>query len=294
MADDWRKDKGRQVIQGLRREKRAVKSKRARAGGGRAAPAPAARRVEWRQALPGFMLGMLLCIVFQRLVGQLSAYMPLFLGAAGAVLALTPLRPLLWAAVFLQCAAYSVVAYTPWTAPLVRTVVVQDSLRPADAVVVLSADIHPSGGFSSSSFARVVHGLEVLKQGYARRLVLTRLPSPKPSYLPAVRRQMRDLGMQFPIVETARVLNTHDEAVAVGRLARQSGWTRVILVSDPSHMRRGAATFRKAGLSVICSPCIETEYDIQSPGDPGARINAFRDWLHETVGYEVYRRRGWI
>jgi uncharacterized SAM-binding protein YcdF (DUF218 family) len=89
-------------------------------------------------------------------------------------------------------------------------------------------------------------------------------------------------------------LNTHDEALAVAKLVHQRGWDRIILVTDSWHMRRAAAVFQKAGVKVICSPCQERLYDLEKLEDPQDRLEAFRDWLHEEVGFEWYRLRGWI
>jgi uncharacterized SAM-binding protein YcdF (DUF218 family) len=107
-------------------------------------------------------------------------------------------------------------------------------------------------------------------------------------------RQMRAFRLDYPIDEVGPVLNTHDEALAVARLAHQRGWQRVLLVSDPLHMRRAAAVFTHAGLPVSCSPCGGGEYDLRSLQGPGDRLAAFRDWVKEWIGCQVYHRRGWM
>jgi uncharacterized SAM-binding protein YcdF (DUF218 family) len=99
----------------------------------------------------------------------------------------------------------------------------------------------------------------------------------------------------IPVEEAAGfVTSTHDEAVAVARLARQRGWERVILVTDATHMRRAAANFEKAGLHVLCSPCAPRDYQLPAPATPGQRRRAFRDWLYETYQYQTNRLQGWV
>jgi len=105
---------------------------------------------------------------------------------------------------------------------------------------------------------------------------------------------MQDLGMDYPVDQTGPVTDTHNESLEVARIARDHGWNRIILVTQSWHMRRAAALFERAGLTVIRVPCGDSTYDTQNPSDPSDRLTAFRDWLHETVGYGVYRMRGWL
>jgi uncharacterized SAM-binding protein YcdF (DUF218 family) len=264
-----------------------------------ASPAPAARaRWDWRQALAGLVLG----TVTGRALADLGLQsVPLLRGEhllaasaiLGALLGGTRLRLLLWVGAGLATAGLLLVGYTPLIVGPVRSLVRRDALRPVEAVVVLSSNIQKDGDLTDVAQIRLLRGYEVLEAGLARRLVIPRLAPPKRPYLPTVRRQMQSLGLDFPIDEVGPVANTHDEAVAVARLARKEGWETVILVSDPTHLSRAAATFERAGLRVLCSPCVERNYDLENLDIPAERLHAFRDWLWETVGMWVYRRRGW-
>lgn len=274
--------------------------------GRRSGPGERDRRAHWSHAVSGFILGLLLFFGQQALLGGsllngtylpvLVEYLaPLLWGVAGAALALTRARVLLWITGAAICTATLGVAYTPVVRPLLRSVTLPpDRLAHADAVVVLSSGIQDSGNLTPDAQSRLLRGYEILRAGLAPRLVLTRLPSSYPSYRPAVQRQMLALGLRYPIEEAGPVRNTHDEALAVARLARERGWPRVILVSEPAHMRRASAVFRKAGLPVLRAPCVEETYDAESLSTPFDRLRAFDDWLHEVIGYQVYRMRGWI
>jgi uncharacterized SAM-binding protein YcdF (DUF218 family) len=213
----------------------------------------------------------------------------------GALLGLTRARVVMWWFGGVVAATLLLVGYTPWIDGAFRSLLREDPLQPTEAVVVLSSDIFRDGGIPAAAQSRLLRGFEVIRQGYGRRLVVTHLPPPKPSYVPAIREQMQRLGLQFPIEETPEpVWDTHDEAVAVSRLARERGWSRVILVSDPSHLRRAAAAFEKAGVGVLCAPGAARNYNPRRLQGPQARVEAFRDWLYEVVGFQVYRMRGWI
>ena len=98
---------------------------------------------------------------------------------------------------------------------------------------------------------------------------------------------MHELKLAFPVQEIGPVANTYEEATHVAHLARQRHWKRVIVVSSPTHMRRVAAVFTKAGVPILCSPCIEGNFDMSSTGELVDRGGAFRSWLHEVIGYRV-------
>jgi uncharacterized SAM-binding protein YcdF (DUF218 family) len=251
--------------------------------------------------VPPAVFGMAVGFLLTQTAGQLGLLLvpwkyAYFLGVAlGGLAALTRLRRWMWAGGALLAFATFVVAFTPVMPPHVRGLVRSDPLEPCDAVVVLSTTIWKDGGLTSTSQERLIRGYEVLRQGLAPRLVVTRLGLRQRSYVPTVRRQMERLGLDYPIDEAGEVVSdTHDEALAVKELADRRGWRRIILVSSPTHLRRAGAVFRKTGLEVLCSPCNEGSFDIESLADPNERLAAFRSWLHEVVGYEVYRLRGWL
>src|SRR5262249_38160601 len=145
-------------------------------------------------------------------------------GLLGSGLALTRARGLLWAAAGCVCAAVLVVSYTPLVPSVVRAWLRSDPVRPCEAVVSLSSEVYSDGSLDDRARLRLLHAYELLASGAARRLVITRLVLPRQSAAPVVRRQMRALHLIFPVDEVGPVDNTHDEALAVARLARQRGW----------------------------------------------------------------------
>jgi len=222
-----------------------------------------------------------------------TEYVVLYAGLAGLGLALTRARRLGWLLAALVAAGFALVAYTPLIDGAVRARVRRDPLRPVEAAVVLSTGIHGNGGLTSASQRRLLGGYRALRAGQARRLVLSRIRG-RPSYLPAVRAQMRLFGFAYPVEEVGPVADTHDEALAVARLARERGWPRVILVTDPIHTSRAAAVFEKAGLPVLCAPADPLVYDPERLDGPSDHLWAFQDWLREAIGEQVYRLHGWL
>ena len=232
-------------------------------------------------------------------LGQLGimnwgGYAVLICGCAGALVMLTRARKLLWVCSVLIVSALLVISYTPLMRALRGGLERRDDLRPCQAVVVLGSMSFADGTPEGQLQQRLLRGYALLRQGYASSLVLTRPAEPAIPWDEAARRQMQELRISAEVEVVGPVRNTHDEAVAAASLARQRGWSCVILVTQPWHMRRAAAAFEKAGLHVLCSPASEARYDWTTLHGPGDKLGCFRDWLHEFLGYRFYRFRGWI
>jgi uncharacterized SAM-binding protein YcdF (DUF218 family) len=221
-----------------------------------------------------------------------SEYDLLVAGLLGALIAVTRFRSALWVANGLLCVVVLVVAYTPLIADPARALIRQDPLRKCEAAVVLSANLFRDGSLDGVIQDRLLRSVELVRQGYAPRLILTRLPPPTESSLPAVRRLLSGLGLEIPLDEVGPVRNTGDEALAVRDLARKRGWEQLLLVTSPLHTRRAGAVFEKAGLSVLVRPSAEHRYDLSALDRPGVRLRVFGDWLYESLGWHTYRLRG--
>lgn len=251
-------------------------------------------------ALAGLILGVLGAIAAHRVnlvvPRQLihPHYYLLVMGALGFVLGLTRLRVLVWAACGFVTGLILFVAYTPFMQVQAPRWIRHDPIRPCPAVVALSTDVWSDGTLNFTAQNRLMGALELLEAGMAEHLVVTRNAPPRVSGLPTVRKRMKMMDLEVPVHEVGPVSNTHDEALAVAALAREQGWTEILLVTSPFHTRRAAETFEKAGLRVVSVPSEETEYELGRLIYAGDRVPAFRDWFKEVIGREVYRRRGWL
>ena len=254
-------------------------------------------RTRRRLAAEGFVLGALSGVLASLLgISGLAHINDLFLlwGLLGSGLAMTRGRLVLRLLTASLLVTGAIVGYTPLAARLIHGSIRAEPLQPADAIVVLSSMTQSDGSLSAHASERAMQGYLLLRQGYGSRLVMSDATVPFGSQIPGVRKEMSMLRLDYPIENSGPAADTHDEAVGTARLARRFGWKRVILVTQPWHMRRAAAVFTKAGVEVVCSPCTEGTIDMNALTTPAGRLEAFRYWLHETIGYEVYRRRGWI
>ena len=129
---------------------------------------------------------------------------------------------------------------------------------PADAIVVLGSGVLPGERPSPSLARRIRRGIDLWHAGLAPVLVPTggvgRFP---PSEAEVMARVARSSGVPDTalVLETAAT-STFESAEKVGSLARVHGWQRVIVVSEPYHLRRASLLFRAEGLAVqtACAP----------------------------------------
>lgn len=164
-------------------------------------------------------------------------------------------------------------------------------VRAADAIVVLSAGLNPDGSLNRVSMQRTIHGLLFYRMGLAPLLVFSGSARLQTASEAAVRAQLaRDLGVPGPAILTdSAARTTYEEAVVFKEVLRARGVARILLVTDPQHMTRASAVFRKAGFLVYPAPTV---------GDAGSAPED-RLWLLHRVTRELaatiyYRAMGYL
>jgi len=216
------------------------------------------------------------------------------IAALGALLWLTPLRRLAGAAVALLALLWLVVSFTPMTSWLAEGLVRRDAIEAADAVFVFASRVQEDGDPTTDAMSRLLKGVELVAAGQAPRLLVSEVPPPSGPYAPLARAWLDAFARSGEVVSVGRIVNTHEEAMAVAKLCRERGWRRVLAVTSPTHTRRAAAALEKEGLVVFAVPSVETRFDLERLNWPGDRREAFAAIAHERIGLVVYRRRGWI
>lgn len=184
-------------------------------------------------------------------------------------------------------------------------------LPEADVIMLLGGYSHPSREevgrlHFNGSADRAVTALELVRLGKAKSLIVS-----GSGY--TINGEAFVEGDLFREILVARQLggpevislggckNTRHEAEKVSRLAQERGWKRVLLVTSASHMRRAAGVFRTTtGLEIVPVPSafltsvsvVTTDSLDLIPRSGGfGKIDGF---LHEQIGWRVYRWRGWI
>ena len=124
--------------------------------------------------------------------------------------------------------------------------------RPTDAVVVLGAVMAAPGIPGPALRRRLEHGVAVFSARDAAHLLVSGGvvgPPPAEAYV------MRDMALARGVAAERIVVedmarNTFENAVYAGRIMRERGWSRVIVVTNSYHMPRALYVFRRLGLTV--------------------------------------------
>jgi uncharacterized SAM-binding protein YcdF (DUF218 family) len=180
----------------------------------------------------------------------------------------------------------------------------------ADVVVALGGGYYLSEndtfGFSlTGGGSRVLTALELVRRGKAKALVLGgSVPlTGKPGVVATslVQDWVLAWGMTtVPVTNLGLCANTHDEALRFRELSAQRGWRKVILVTSALHMPRAVAVFAAQGIAVVPVACDFQTYGVPSmrgdfsPFPCQARFQLLSLYLHEKIGWWVYRARGWV
>jgi uncharacterized SAM-binding protein YcdF (DUF218 family) len=183
-------------------------------------------------------------------------------------------------------------------------------LPACDAVVMLGGGVRPSRhdplGFDCTAMAdRFLLGLELVRLQKAPVLVLGGGYRRGGDYGSVEVRLTKDwLGAwgltNAAVLELGRCANTRVEAERLQVLAQQHHWQRVLLVTSAWHMKRAEAAFRNAGITVVPAACDfrglralqSREYQVRF-----LAIEKLEDlgcYIHERLGWLVYRWRGWV
>ena len=128
--------------------------------------------------------------------------------------------------------------------------IVDEALEPADAILVLAG----------ARMVRWLEGVELYREGLAPNVIIS------PGIIEPAEVELRRRGIDFPseadLVKNAMVQlgvpstaltiipatwldNTADEATATKQLARERGWTSLIVVTSKYHTRRTRFAFRR-------------------------------------------------
>lgn len=212
----------------------------------------------------------------------------------GGLCAVTRLRRALYAATATLGVVWVMVAFGPVSRMLMSGLVRSDTLRPADAVLVLGSRMQTDGDPTSPQLSRLLRGLEVVKDGLAPRLLITELAPPFGPQRPFAEALLARFAPNIELVVLGTTVNTHDEAILAAGYLKERGLRRIIVATSPAHTFRAAALLEAQGLEVMATPARETLFDMESFDRSEERLRAFGPAIHEQLGILVYRQRGWI
>ena len=150
---------------------------------------------------------------------------------------------------------------------------------PADAAVVLGAAVW-SADVSPVFRERINHGIDLYRKGRVRKLIFTggQGNPGEPTESSAAKKYALKNGVPAQdILIEEKSHTTFEHIVYAKQLADQQGFRKVLIVSDPLHMKRAMAMASDAGLTAEPSPTTTTRY--QSLGSQMGLL------AHETYYY---------
>jgi len=177
-----------------------------------------------------------------------------------------------------------------------------------DCIIVLggghSVSRYDPHGFTSSEAAdRFIAAAGLVRKGVAPVLVLggghEGPDNPGVPESVVVQRWLESTGLAPNTLTNLGVCtNTRDEAVAAKALLASRGWTNALLVTSALHMRRSEALFRKHGIPVTPLACDFQCYGVSrelrfSIFPRQRRLELLSLYLHERIGWVMYRLLGW-
>ncbi len=232
-------------------------------------------------------------------VGVARWFTPLLLSLAGGAIAPSRVGSVLWLLLGGLTAVVCVASYTPIARPMANTFVRADaeSSQPIDAVAVLSGGMTEDGSVSGAALDRLLTGVSEAKRRRIPSLMLSVIENRRPIAVTSEADQRGLLAVIAPELDARfvhDVNSTHDEALAFAALARTHGWTRVLLVTSPTHTRRACATVEATGLQVQCMPSRARNYALTPLRGTRVRQLAFADAVYETAATLLYEMRGWM
>ncbi|MDA7915841.1 YdcF family protein [Verrucomicrobia bacterium] len=181
-----------------------------------------------------------------------------------------------------------------------------DHVESADAVVVLGGGHHPSlhdlSGFNlNDSGDRIITGVDLVGMGKAPVLVLggssVRFGD---EWINSAELLLDWASRQLPkgeVIAMPLTGNTHVEALEVKKLMEEKGWSKVIIVTSGYHAKRAHGVFTKEGIELSLIGCGFESRGVSSSFSLFPKTSGFvffERFLHEKVGWLVYRLKGWI
>jgi len=164
----------------------------------------------------------------------------------------------------------------------------------ADAIVVFAGGVGESGKAGGGTEERLQHAVDLYKQGEAAHLILS--SGYVYSFPEAEMMRMLAVEQGVPaasILVERQSTNTYQNVGYVYDLMRSRGWSSVLLVSSPYHMRRALLVWHKVApaVRVVPAPPARSQfYDHVT----GASLEQVRAIVHEYLAIADYWWRGWI
>jgi len=196
--------------------------------------------------------------------------------------------------VWLGLAIALLIAFTPLTGYMIKSLAVKEDIRQADVIVVLGGGIDEGRYLKLESVHRLLRGAQLYFEGRAKKILFSGGDPTKVGVAEATVMAQEARRLNIPaadMIMEKRSQRTHEQAEEIKKISEPRRWESILLVTSYSHMKRSLMAFEHAGFKVYPAPADPYE---KYTKDPIQRLRLFKMLLHEYGGIIYYRIKGWI
>jgi len=187
-----------------------------------------------------------------------------------------------------------IIALTPLTRYILKPLMVEEDIRQANVIVVLSGGIDKGRYLSLISSHRIVRGVQLYFEGKAKKILFSGGIPKEIGVAEAAVMAQEARRLNIPaedILLEKRSKNIHEQAVEVKKIAQSQQWKSILLVTSHSRMKRSLMAFEYVGFKVYPAPADPYEKYVD---DFFGRLSLFKQLVREYGGIIYYKMRGWI
>ncbi len=184
----------------------------------------------------------------------------------------------------------------PFGGYLAEPLMMTHSEENADVIVVLASGAMLNGEPGYSGYQRVSHGIKLLQEGRAPKLVISTGFSKNDGYSEAAwvasfTTMMAVEPASISILVSKEIVTTATEAEYVHKLLSQNGLNSILLVTSNAHIYRSVLTFSRKGFKVLPAP-VHTPSGVYYASEH--YITGLNAAVHEWIGLIYYSLLGRI
>lgn len=200
---------------------------------------------------------------------------------------------LLYSTLLVLAVACVLSATTDFNSWISKPLVTRDSVRAADAVIVLGGGLKKDCTLGKRVSERVLQGVALVKQEKARRLIMSGGKVPHTNCTESNEMKKFAVAQGIPelsILTEEASTSTYENAVLTKALVQEAGVRTFLLTTSPFHTRRACAVFRNQEMAVSCIPA-ERSLGQDSVSE---RLRLLKAILREYIATLYYQIQGYI
>ncbi|MGM0601147.1 MAG: YdcF family protein [Candidatus Rifleibacteriota bacterium] len=176
-----------------------------------------------------------------------------------------------------------------------QPLLLESSDQDADAVVVLASGATYGDDLNYSGYQRVLHGIKLLKNKRAPKLFISTgfnsINGHREAKCVASLTNLIELPKDnYEILVSERIRTTKTEADYISEILKKQNISKILLVTNGTHIYRAKLVFDNLGLETLPAPCNSSKGLYYSMGHYLRSLNAA---IHEWVGLVYYKLKNY-